>query len=124
MQCPQCGLFNPSSAQRCDCGYDFVARTAATSYLDGSRWSVVRRSATARHRQAIVVRIFATLVGACLGSGVVWIAHGDWSESPNPFDWNTAAQRDFFLGAAMGAIVGLVLGLALTEIGRYRARAR
>ena len=23
MQCPHCGLFNPPSALRCDCGYDF-----------------------------------------------------------------------------------------------------
>ena len=23
MKCPQCGLFSPDSAQRCDCGYDF-----------------------------------------------------------------------------------------------------
>jgi hypothetical protein len=25
-KCPHCGLFNPESAQRCDCGYDFEAR--------------------------------------------------------------------------------------------------
>jgi uncharacterized membrane protein YhaH (DUF805 family) len=24
--CPQCGLINPPTAQRCDCGYDFVKR--------------------------------------------------------------------------------------------------
>jgi len=24
MKCPQCGLFNPDEAQRCDCGYDFT----------------------------------------------------------------------------------------------------
>lgn len=26
MDCPQCGLLNPPTAQRCDCGYDFVRR--------------------------------------------------------------------------------------------------
>lgn len=25
-ECPQCGLLNPSTARRCDCGYDFVTR--------------------------------------------------------------------------------------------------
>lgn len=30
--CPVCGLVNPPSAQRCDCGYDFVARRLKESY--------------------------------------------------------------------------------------------
>ncbi len=34
MQCPHCGLFNPSNAQRCDCGYDFASRQMQTSYLN------------------------------------------------------------------------------------------
>lgn len=25
--CPRCGLVNPPSAERCDCGYDFVSHT-------------------------------------------------------------------------------------------------
>lgn len=37
--CPKCRLVNPPSAQWCDCGYDFVTRTAEQSYLPtaGSR---------------------------------------------------------------------------------------
>src|SRR4051812_46683345 len=31
--CPKCGLINPPSAQRCDCGYDFVSRQMEASYL-------------------------------------------------------------------------------------------
>lgn len=31
--CPKCGLVNPPSAQRCDCGYDFVMRTTEQSSL-------------------------------------------------------------------------------------------
>lgn len=31
IKCPQCGLINPSSAERCDCGYDFVTRTTDRS---------------------------------------------------------------------------------------------
>jgi hypothetical protein len=27
MRCPNCGLVNPDTAQRCDCGYDFPSRT-------------------------------------------------------------------------------------------------
>lgn len=31
--CPTCGLVNPSTAQRCDCGWDFAERRVARSYL-------------------------------------------------------------------------------------------
>jgi hypothetical protein len=34
--CPTCGLVNPPDAQRCDCGYDFVARRVLGSYLPGA----------------------------------------------------------------------------------------
>ena len=32
-KCPHCGLFNPPSALRCDCGYDFATRTLERSHL-------------------------------------------------------------------------------------------
>ena len=31
--CPRCGLYNPESAERCDCGYDFASGEVKTSYL-------------------------------------------------------------------------------------------
>jgi hypothetical protein len=33
MECPRCGLTNPPSAQRCDCGYDFVTRSVKAAYF-------------------------------------------------------------------------------------------
>ena len=33
MKCPNCGLINPDSALRCDCGYDFTAQEIKESYL-------------------------------------------------------------------------------------------
>jgi hypothetical protein len=36
MDCPNCGLINPASATRCDCGFDFVSQTVKASYLHPS----------------------------------------------------------------------------------------
>ena len=31
MKCPNCGLINPQSTMRCDCGYEFVSGKAANT---------------------------------------------------------------------------------------------
>lgn len=33
-ECPVCGMINPHSAQRCDCGYDFTDKIMKESYLN------------------------------------------------------------------------------------------
>ena len=33
MNCPRCGLINLGTAQRCDCGYDFISKSVQESYL-------------------------------------------------------------------------------------------
>ena len=33
MNCPNCSLVNPPTAQRCDCGYDFVTKTVKEPYF-------------------------------------------------------------------------------------------
>lgn len=32
MNCPKCGLINPDSAERCDCGYDFRRKTLSSEH--------------------------------------------------------------------------------------------
>ncbi len=34
--CPKCGLANPDSAQRCDCGFDFESYRVEKSYVNPS----------------------------------------------------------------------------------------
>ena len=42
-ECPKCGLTNPDSAQRCDCGWDFRSETLEKSYLTGNAAHVTAR---------------------------------------------------------------------------------
>jgi hypothetical protein len=35
MECPECRLLNPPTAQRCDCGYDFQTQKMKASYIPG-----------------------------------------------------------------------------------------
>jgi hypothetical protein len=64
-QCPDCRLFNPDTALRCDCGYDFVARSMKGSYLVAD--AVAKRGADAFVREAS---------GSHLKAGVAWIVIG------------------------------------------------
>jgi len=34
MKCPECGLINPDSALRCDCGFDFQSQSTKESYVE------------------------------------------------------------------------------------------
>ncbi len=43
MDCPKCGLINPESAQRCDCGYDFGTGEIKQSYLTKRDKQVAKR---------------------------------------------------------------------------------
>ena len=44
-ECPKCGLTNPDSAQRCDCGWDFRSETLEKSYLTGNAAQVTASAA-------------------------------------------------------------------------------
>jgi hypothetical protein len=45
--CPRCGLTNPTEAQRCDCGYDFIARKVRASFLTNKQRIQIAKEAEA-----------------------------------------------------------------------------
>ena len=68
MDCPICGLINPDTAQRFDCGYDFDSRRVERSYLDDR--PLDRRSSGQDDAQ--LFRLAASISGLCTGAGV-WL---------------------------------------------------
>lgn len=57
MKCPNCGLFNPDSAERCDCGYDFNSSKIEKSYI------IQKQKNSKKYVLGIFMIIFGALVG-------------------------------------------------------------
>jgi hypothetical protein len=47
-RCPRCGLTNPGTALRCDCGWDFKSRSTAQSYVQARGVSQAQRKQRAK----------------------------------------------------------------------------
>jgi hypothetical protein len=54
--CPACDLVNPPTAQRCDCGYDFIARRFLGTYLTETDVTRAAEDAQARKAQYRVLK--------------------------------------------------------------------
>ena len=60
-KCPNCGLWNPSSAMRCDCGYDFSQKKIKSSFADPGTLSAARERAE-KNLPKIAVRAVVFIV--------------------------------------------------------------
>ena len=94
IKCPRCGLFNPDTAQRCDCGYDFETRTVNSAYF---KQELPREFKTyliltitlnvAASAIAVASGAFGRILLAGAWSGVIWwlysrlIAKQNWAVS-------------------------------------------
>lgn len=70
-RCPKCRLYNPPSAQRCDCGYDFQSQTMEQSFLAADQQEGAKRLSSGQ----LVLAIFVPLVGVIYG--IVMLVRGD-----------------------------------------------
>lgn len=66
MNCPRCGLINPESAQRCDCGYDFINKSVETPYFTSSPNTALSRLAIGAQVVALVLAGAAVIWGCCM----------------------------------------------------------
>jgi len=97
MKCPNCGLFNPESAERCDCGYDFKSNTMKTSYIDDQKHAVGKGPVRAIKRilftflafllSGVFIAVLKMVVppsgiaGAIMALIAVWLVFGAWKWS-------------------------------------------
>ena len=73
MRCPDCGLVNPESAERCDCGYEFSERD---------------KSSTTTQRQTIRPGSHSDFLAICIGLAICYFVYGIWSGR-----WGSQASR-------------------------------
>lgn len=86
MKCPHCGLINPETAQRCDCGYDFQKGT-----IDRDKGVEVGNSSDSSYPVLFVL-------GLALGSSLGGVLIGG------------------SVGVTIGLVVGGAIGKALQSI--------
>ena len=55
MNCPRCGLINPETAQRCDCGYDFISKSVEKPCFTSSPNTTISRIAVGAQVVALVL---------------------------------------------------------------------
>ena len=95
MECPRCSLENPSSAVRCDCGYDFPSGQMQAPIPTG------KTAETPPHVDRLAgwlalpaVGLFLTVVAAILGF------HEAVSDSPSRFNMAVAPASRFDIAVA------------------------
>lgn len=119
MKCPKCGLENPPSALRCDCGYDFPSDTVKVSYLSpGEREKTSRltrwywpKASPATYESALVFGWFLVIC-AVVYVGIAVVSYIRTSEA----DLTTIAAWVTF------ALLTLGTGLAVLKKRKFAVR--
>ena len=130
--CPRCGLVNPPSAQRCDCGYDFAVRRVAGSYLPERDRARTEVPAGAGLMIGCLLVLFGAIIGVAVAVPLQLRAYDQTVEAirakepDRPVDGLLVIPflaEGVVVGVALGALGGGATAVVVLLI-RDRRRAR
>lgn len=101
LKCPRCGLFNPESAGKCDCGYRFTNQSGSTT---GPSQHLEQQASFPPQMSVVDVNM-------PFGSMVVFMVK-----------WAIASIPAFLILIALGALVGAVFGGLFGGLGGLRVQ--
>jgi hypothetical protein len=109
MKCPCCGLFNPESAQRCDCGYDLQTQTVETPYFDQGRPKTIKTYITSVVIANVLfgLQIFSGGKALEIAIALIWSAIIYWLYSRLLKKDNWARIALVILTFPLGLVIGL-----------------
>jgi len=107
MNCPRCGLINPGTGQRCDCGYDFISKSRNEAYLASASNSSPSKIAIGAQAVALTLAGTAVIWGCCM---VYFALYPGASGEFGGFSVLLSAIVDIPVG-----LVSLVAGLAVRK---------
>ena len=102
MNCPQCGLINPETAQRCDCGYDFISKSVEKPDVSSS-------PNTPPSKIAVGAQVVALVLA---GAAVIW---GCWMIHVALFPGASGEFGGY--SVLLAAVVDLPAGLVSLVVG-------
>lgn len=109
MKCPKCKLENPSTALRCDCGYDFQIMETKESYLGNSVIEGDQKPAMS----LLVCGWIFSLLGGIIGILISYtIAYGK-GIGGNGYKYNPESRK---VGRAMFAVSKVIFTIGLIRL--------
>jgi hypothetical protein len=76
MKCPKCGLINPDTAQRCDCGYDFPSGEMKKSYLARSDGGAASMGLVSANSSSMTVSALLFSLKGRIPRSTYWLKFG------------------------------------------------
>ncbi len=75
VKCPRCGLINPDTAQRCDCGYDFASKKVGKPFYAQEFPPEIKSSLTLLIVINLVYAVLAVAIGddLALAGVLLWM---------------------------------------------------